>query len=182
MTPEFGAWMAAANRGDAEAYARLLHALVPLIRHLVGRDRQFIGGNEVEDVVQDVLLSLHAVRATYDPRRPFMPWLLAIVHRRVVDAGRRRMRRTGREVPLDEDAVTFPAAGANFGGEEFRQVDALRVAIGRLPPRQRGAVELLKLREMSLREAAAATGSSVGALKVATNRAMAALRLLMKKT
>ena len=28
----------------------------------------------VEDIVQDILLSLHAVRHTYDPTRPFVPY------------------------------------------------------------------------------------------------------------
>jgi RNA polymerase sigma-70 factor (ECF subfamily) len=40
---------------------------------------------------------------------------------------------------------------------------------------------MLKLREMSLKEAAAASGTSVGALKVATHRAMDALRRKLKK-
>ena len=49
-------------------------------------------------------------------------------------------------------------------------------AIQELPAGQRSAIELLKLQEMSLKEAAAATGTSVGALKVSTFRAMDALR------
>jgi RNA polymerase sigma-70 factor (ECF subfamily) len=53
---------------------------------------------------------------------------------------------------------------------------ALTQAMEQLPPGQRQAVELLKLREMSLKEAAAASGTSVGALKVAVHRGIAALR------
>jgi RNA polymerase sigma-70 factor (ECF subfamily) len=180
QSPDFGALMAAANAGDTVAYSRLLHALTQLVRQIVSRDHRFVGANEVEDVVQDVLLSVHSVRATYDPRRPFMPWLLAIIRRRVVDAGRRRMRR-GREIALDEASVTFPVAGTNTYREEFARVDALRMAIGSLPQGQREAVQLLKLREMSLREASTVTGSSIGALKVATHRAIAALRAMLKK-
>jgi RNA polymerase sigma-70 factor (ECF subfamily) len=59
--------------------------------------------------------------------------------------------------------------------------DALKEAIADLPAGQRSAIELLKLREMSLKEAAAASGTSVGALKVATHRAMDALRRKLKK-
>jgi len=39
----------------------------------------------------------------------------------------------------------------------------------------------LKLREMSLREAAAASGTSIGALKVSVHRAMATLRKALTK-
>jgi RNA polymerase sigma-70 factor (ECF subfamily) len=46
----------------------------------------------------------------------------------------------------------------------------------RLPRGQREAIEMLKLREMSLREAAGATGLSMAALKVAVHRGMNALR------
>ena len=180
--PDFGALMAAANAGDAEAYARLLRMLMPLVRQVVRRQRRFGGAEDIEDVVQDVLLSVHSVRGTYDPGRPFLPWLLAIVRRRIVDAGRRQMRQGAREVALDEEgSVTFAASETNTYGEELAQADALSVAIGSLPRGQREAIELLKLQEMSLREASAVTGLSVGALKVATHRAIAALRVRLKK-
>ena len=58
-------------------------------------------------------------------------------------------------------------------------IEALHQAIQTLPSGQRQAIELLKLREMSLKEAAAASGTTVGALKVATHRAMVALRRLL---
>ena len=173
--------MAAGNDGDAGAYARLLRMLTPLVRQAVSRQRFLSGPNDIEDVVQEILISVHSVRGTYDPGRPFMPWLLAIVRRRMIDAGRRRMRRSGREVALDESAVTFAAPETNTHGEESARADALRTAVERLPRGQREAIELLKLQEMSLREASAATGLSVGALKVATHRAMAALRAILKR-
>ena len=40
--------------------------------------RQGVPGDRVDDVVQDVLLTIHRARATYDPSRPFLPWLRAI--------------------------------------------------------------------------------------------------------
>lgn len=45
-----------------------------------------------------------------------------------------------------------------------------------LSPKQREAIELLKLRELSVAEASARTGQSASALKVATHRAIIALR------
>ena len=55
----------------------------------------------------------------------------------------------------------------------------MREAIGVLPPGQRQAVELLKLKELSLKEAAAMTGMSVAALKVASHRGIKRLRELL---
>jgi RNA polymerase sigma factor (sigma-70 family) len=181
MAPEelpdrFAQLMRAAQQGDASAYTELLRAIAPRVRQIVVRQRGFTGAAETEDLVQDVLLSLHAVRATYDPSRAFMPWLIAIVRNRLVDGARRYSRTSGREVRIDEGDVTFEALATNLESDAYGDREALRRAVAALPEGQRQAIELLKLKELSLKEAAAITGSSVGALKVATHRALATLR------
>jgi len=126
----------------------------------------------------NVLLTLHAVRHTYDPARPFGPWLVAIANRRIVDSLRRRGRSAARETPLEPEHETFAALETNFS-EAAAEARALREAVESLPPGQREAIRLLKLKEMSLNEAAAASGVSVAALKVATHRALKNLRKLL---
>ena len=54
---------------------------------------------------------------------------------------------------------------------------ALRDAIATLPPRQREALELTKLQEMSVADAATRSGQTQGALKVNVHRALRALQL-----
>ena len=173
--------MAHAQQGDSNAYVTLLRAITPRIRKLVRARRGFLGESVVEDVVQEVLLSVHTVRATYDPARPLMPWLSAIVRHRLADAGRRHVRQGAHEIGVDDlNDVTFQAPAANSREETFGDPDALAQAIQALPPGQRQAVELLKLRELSLKEASALTGMSIGALKVATHRAIASLRRALR--
>jgi RNA polymerase sigma-70 factor, ECF subfamily len=172
--------MARAQQGDSAAYVTLLRAIAPRVRQLVRARRRFLSESDVEDVVQEVLLSVHAVRATYDPARPLMPWLSAIVRHRLADAGRRHLRQGAREVCVDDLDVTFQAPAANTHEEMFGDPDALARAIQALPPGQRQAVELLKLRELSLKEASALTGMSIAALKVATHRAIASLRRALR--
>jgi RNA polymerase sigma-70 factor (ECF subfamily) len=176
-----GQLMHAAQRGDSAAYLELLRIVMPRIRQVVMRQRGFAGAAEAEDLVQDVLLSMHAVRATYDPSRPFVPWLLAIVRNRLVDGARRYARTSRREVQIDEDDVTFSELEANVDIAELGDAQTLRHAVQELPDGQRQAIELLKLQELSLKEAAERSGLSVGALKVATHRAMAALRRTLGK-
>lgn len=156
--------------------AELLRAITPRVRQVVARLRGFAGPEAVEDLVQDVLLSLHMVRATYNPDRPFMPWLLAILRNRLVDGARRHGRTAMHEVAVDDLDVTFSQAAANPDQERSGDVRVLHHAIQSLPAGQRQAIELLKLQELSLNEASAVSGQSVGALKVATHRAMATLR------
>jgi RNA polymerase sigma factor (sigma-70 family) len=185
-TPEpaadaLGQLMRAAQDGDGGAYRELLKAITPRIRQIVRRQRGFAGVAEVEDLVQDVLLSLHTVRATYDPSRPFTPWLLAIVRNRLVDGARRYARVARREIQVEDLDVTFFELETNEDVDDVRAAVALREAVRGLPQGQRQAIELLKLEEKSLKEAAEISGTSVGALKVATHRAMATLKRTLGK-
>jgi RNA polymerase sigma factor (sigma-70 family) len=173
--------MQAAQAGDTRAYARLLGEITPRLRHIVRGQRRFLKTEDIEDLVQDVLLSLHAVRATYDPRRPFTPWLMAITRNRLADGARRYARRATHEMLVETLPVTFSDEGAKVDSNGYRDPEALRQAIRDLPAGQRDAVEMLKLREMSLKEAAAASGTSIGALKVSVHRAMTTLRKALTK-
>jgi len=180
--------MERAQDGDRQAYRALLEDMAPYLRALAAR--AFKEPSDVEDTVQDVLLSVHAIRHAYDPRRPFGPWLLAIANRRIIDRLRRQARAKIREVALAAEHEIFsdahaslppPLDGSSAGSsEESSTSRALHQAIENLPPDQRQAIRLLKLEEMSLKEAAATSGRSIGALKVATHRAIANLRKLLR--
>jgi RNA polymerase sigma-70 factor (ECF subfamily) len=171
----FAALMRSAQNGDRAAYAALLRELTPLLRQRIQRRLRFLKPQDVEDLAQDILLSLHAVRATYDPQRPFLPWLFGIVHNRIADGARRYARRAAYEVAVEQVPVTFSDEAANTD-ESYGDPEALAQAIRMLPPGQREAVEMVKLRELSLKEAADASGMNVSALKVAVHRAIKALR------
>jgi RNA polymerase sigma-70 factor (ECF subfamily) len=171
--------MVAAQGGDRAAYAALLTGVVPIVRRIVRRRFGFLSSEDVEDAVQEVLLSVHTARATYDGGRPFLPWLMALAHNRAVDAVRRIVRRSGREVAVAEYPETFDPADSNPGDESYGDPEALRAAVAELPKGQRMAIEMLKFHEMSLKEASGASGMSVAALKVAAHRATKALRVAL---
>ena len=171
--------MKAAQAGDADAYIQLLDEITPRMRRFVRRRRTFLQREDIEDLVQDILLSVHAVRATYDPQRPFMPWLFAIARNRLADAARRHARSEAHEVHVENMAVTFAREPANTSMNAYGGAQPLKEAVAALPPVQRDAIQMLKLGEMSLKEAAEACDTTVGALKVATHRAMTALRRIL---
>lgn len=168
-------WMAAAQDGDTRAYGRLLADVTPFVRVLVRR--RCADPDRAEDVVQEVLLTLHRVRHTYDPARPFTPWLAAIAGRRSIDALRRRVRLATHEAHDPYAYETFADDGANKPMEAGDAAQALAGLIATLPPGQREALELVKLKELSLLEASYISGQSVAALKVGVHRAIKALRL-----
>src|SRR5258708_7108406 len=173
---EWSILMARAQNGDGEAYRRLLEAVTPYLRSLAARRHR--DPSDAEDAVQDVLLTIHAIRQTYDPTRPFGPWLVTIANRRLVDRLRRQGRLRSRETALTAEHETFPATQANKD-TEISDRRELETALKGLPAGQRQAIRLLKLEEMSLKEAAAATGMSVTALKVTTHRALKSLRKML---
>jgi RNA polymerase sigma-70 factor (ECF subfamily) len=172
--------MAAAQAGDRQAYRMLLSEIAPIVRRIVRRRHPFLSLEDTEDLVQEILLSVHSVRATFDPKRPFLPWLVAITRHRIADAARRHVRQKAWEVAVDEYPETFDADEANTGAEEYGDPEALKQAVADLPEGQRVAIELTKLQELSLKEAAGKSGMTVAALKVASHRAIKALRGRLK--
>jgi RNA polymerase sigma-70 factor, ECF subfamily len=175
--------MASAQDGDRAAYRLLLEDVVPYLRALAAR--RFKDASDIDDSVQDILLTIHAMRHTYDPRRPFGPWLVTIANRRIIDRLRRRLRTNSGETEFTAEHETFSADGTNLPSnrdETAADDAALHAAIERLPPDQREAVRLLKLKEMSLKEAAVVSGRSISALKVATHRAIQGLRKILQQS
>src|SRR5258707_10628196 len=144
--------MAHAQDGDKAAYQRLLQEITPYLRSLAARRHR--DPSDIEDAVQDILLTVHSIRQTYDPTRPFGPWLVTIANRRFIDRLRRQGRVRARETPLTAEHETFSEARANLQKSTDRH--ELGGGIDNLPPRQRQAIRLLKIKEMSLKEAAVA--------------------------
>lgn len=168
--------MVRAQEGDRDAYRELLEDVIPYVRAIASR--RLSNPADVEDAIQDVLLTIHAIRHTYDSTRPFAPWLAAIAERRVIDHVRRTSRSAARQTSLEKEHETFAAPQTNID-TALADSDSLAKAMDSLTPAQREAVSLLKLKELSLKEAAAASGLSVAALKVAMHRAMKRLRRLL---
>lgn len=174
----WGELLSAAQMGDAAAYRLFLISVTPFIRAVVRKSGRWT--DDVDDVVQDALLTIHRVRHTYEPGRPVNPWLAAIATRRSIDAMRRRGRIRAHEVYNEPAYETFADPRAN--NEEV--VDTARVLkrmTSGLSPGQKEALELVKLKEMSLVEASSVSGQSVAALKVNIHRAMRKLRLRSSK-
>jgi RNA polymerase sigma factor (sigma-70 family) len=167
--------MARAQDGDRSAYHRLLQEIAPYLRSLAVRRHR--DPNDAEDAVQDILLTIHSIRQTYDPARPFGPWLVTIANRRLIDGLRRQGRARARERPLTSEHETFSEPRTNF--EESTDRRELEGAIDKLPSRQQQAIRLLKLKEMSLKQAAVASGISIASLKVNTHRALKSLRKML---
>lgn len=179
---QWGAWMACAQQGDRQAYHALLVAIAPFLRSIA---RRLLGQDQdAEDVVQEILIVVHDIRHTYEPGRPFKPWLGTIATRRCIDQLRRRTRRLKHEIAEEGELDSAFSVGDSpeHRIERAESDRVLREAVGELPVRQREAIRLLRLQELTLNEAAARSEQSVGSLKVACHRAIKGLhRALAQK-
>lgn len=159
--------MLAAQGGDQEAYRCLLDGVQPLIHRYL--KRRLRDEEAVADVAQDILLTLHRVRHTFEPGRTFEPWLYSIARSRFIDHLRRRRRRGDLEV-CEEDSPEAVANGQTAGWEQVLEL------LESLPETQREAFALLQLEGLSVEEASQRAGVTVSALKVRAHRAYGALR------
>lgn len=168
--------MVSAQRGNRDAYAKFLSEVSVLLRGYVGR--RINGADEVEDVLQEVLISLHLVRHTYVPGRPVGPWLYAIADHRIADSFRRARR-------MDKGKCELSDEVADSGGRHFHRDprgEAIRHALTKLPQVQRRVIEMMKIEELPVREVAAHMGMSESLVKVTAFRGYETLRRILGVT
>jgi RNA polymerase sigma-70 factor (ECF subfamily) len=178
--PHWRIWLAAAQAGDQRAYATLLAAALPWLRRRARGRWPGASPADIEDMLQETLLALHQNRHLYDPARPVQPFLFGILKLRGADLRRRRHRHAGRETAL-EDLPADTSALMTHGTQEHDAEQAgLHKALASLGERDRQVLGLLKIRQLSLKEATTETGMSVAALKVASFRAVQRLKQALK--
>jgi RNA polymerase sigma factor (sigma-70 family) len=129
---------------------------------------------EVEDIVQDVLLTIHLKRGTWDPSRPIGPWVAAIARNRLIDILRRRGRHIS--VPID-DVMDSLGREDKTAEVSARDIDAL---LEQLKAKQRDIVRSISLQGSTIRETADRLHMSDGAVRVALHRALKALAHLCR--
>ncbi len=160
-----------AQQGDRQAYAALLGAARQwLLRYF----RRRVLPHELDDLVQDTLLSLHRKLASYEPERPFMPWLAVIARYRFVDHLRLFYRRA-EDQGVDTDIAV----------ESEEEAVAARISLERLfealPAAQSRAIELVRIEGLSISEASASTGQSESLVKVNIHRGLKRLAELIER-
>ena len=159
--------MARLQQGDTEACQELFDSIGPSLTYFLRR--RVADPQELEDVYQEVFMAIFEARHTYEPGRPFEPWLFAIARNIAVDYSRRRWTRSHWEELVAEPPEQLADASTAVAPE-------LRAVLAELPPDQREAFSMLKLDGLSVEVAAARAGISVGALKVRAHRAYKSLK------
>ena len=163
--------MRLAQSGDKKAYAALFRAIMPILKAFVSK--RILNMADVDDVVQDTLLSIHRAGHTYDTKRPFKVWMFTIARHRLNDYLRRNYRKaTFTEVSLSHLTYENSPSGVT---ESRDMPEYLNKILDSLPEKQRKIVTMMKIEGYTADDAAKKMNMSVSAVKVAAHRAYRSL-------
>jgi RNA polymerase sigma-70 factor (ECF subfamily) len=163
--------------GQPEALGPLHTRYAALVFGLAARSLDRVAAEEIS---QEVFLAVWRHAATFDPARgSFRAWLARIARTRVLNELRRRGRRpratSQSHEPLEADR---PDPGPGPAEEAWRahRRDAVRAAVDALPPRQREALSLAFLEDLTHQQVAALLDVPLGTTKSRIRAGLEALR------
>jgi len=154
-------WMLAVrDNRDRAAFAALFDFFGPRLKGFAIRSGA--KGGQVEDIVQDVMLTVWRKADQFDPQRAQVSaWIYQIARNRQIDV----MRKENKPVPeeLHYEVEDEPDAGQILAVEQ--EAEHLIKAISRLKPEQRAMIEQAYLGELSHQDIREQTGLPLGTIK-----------------
>lgn len=166
--------MQRALTGDQAAYRAFLSHVSRYLRRFIARR---VPEADVEDVLQEVLVSIHKARATYDGKRSVLPWVSAIARYRLSDYLRRhyaKLRHAQVDLADIEDSLAGPVT------ETDPLSELVSGEVQQLPERQQKILYLLHTEGYTAKEVGAKLGMQESAVKVAAHRAYKVIRARLK--
>lgn len=157
--------------GNQNDYRQFLETVSKIIRGIVNARAGGLSLEDREDIVQDVIFSIHSKRHTWRRDHPVKPWLNAIARYKIID----RLRQLGRGsfVDVDDYRENLPAEEADT--TVHLDVETL---VGMLSGKAQQVVQLIGLEGLTIAETAARLDMKENAVRVNFHRGLERLRLL----
>ena len=162
--------------GEQEALGPLYARYAGLVFHLAS---QSLGRAAAEETVQEVFLTVWRSAGAFDPSQgSFRPWLLRLAHWRILNELRRRSRRPREDTDADEPftLMSDEAPGPEESAWRTEHTEIVREALLALPAKQRQAVALAFLDELTHEQVAATLEVPLGTAKTRIRSGLASLR------
>lgn len=170
-TDNFETLMRQSLNGDQRAYADLLRETSRLLRPYLAKRLSF--SNEADDLLQEILISIHKARHTYDGNRPYKPWVYAIARFRLQDYLRAHYSDQLRDaIELSELEESLP----EHVTESAISYESISGEVQNLPEKQATILRLMHQEGYTAKEVAEKMGMNESAVKVAAHRAYKILR------
>ncbi len=168
--------MKQSQAGDQHAYAALLQKTARLLRPFLMKRLSFT--SDVDDVLQEILISIHKARHTYDGNRPYTPWVYAIAHFRLQDYLRTHYAdQLHQAIDVDtlENNLSQPVT------ESDMTYESIHVEVQKLPEKQATILQLMHQDGYTAKEVAEKIGMKESAVKVAAHRAYKILKKTLQR-
>ncbi len=163
-------WARKTLEGDKSAYRRLLGELQQwLTAYYTNR----IHPAAVDDLVQEALIAFHTKKETYEPSRPFGPWIAAVARYKWIDYMRKNLKHI--ELEIDDNLT-----GADDTSGLYARHDVERL-LRHVPKEQAKVIDMVKIKQMTVAETAKKTGHSVSSVKVMIHRGLKTMRGVLEK-
>ena len=160
--------------GDQAAHRAFLTEAAALLRAYF-RNRLRGAPEDAEDLVQETLVALHTRRDSYDPHYPLTAWMYAIARYRLIDHLRRAKHRSHASI----DGLDVGDADPEFEASDAKR--DVNVLLEKLPEKQRTAIRLVKLEELTAKQAASHMGVSEADVKISIHRGLRTLMALVAR-
>jgi RNA polymerase sigma-70 factor, ECF subfamily len=154
-------------KGDSASYGEFLRLISIRVRHLVIKK---IPMKDVEDVVQEVLISIHKASHTYNGERPIIPWVFAITQFRINDHLRKIYARSKKEVVVENydkietiQDVTIDTSSSELSVDEV---------LSDVPEKQRKILTMLYMDGYTAKETGNILNMKETTVKVVAHRAI----------
>lgn len=175
----FGTIVAAARRGEPQAFEEIYLRLSPIVAGYL----RLQGCRDADDLTSEVFIGvLRNVEAFKGDEAAFRTWVFTIAQRRLLDA-RRRAARKPPPGPLPADLDAGPAGDEDVEAAVARSLEAdhIRALCARLPPDQRNVVLLRLLGRFTVGDVAEVLGKTTGGVKAAQRRGFRTIARLMAR-
>ncbi len=167
------ALMIRSQQGDQNSYREFLTLIYPIIEGKVRK--KVFSEDDRNDVIQEIMVSIHQSLATYDDHYPIHPWIHTICQRRVIDYIRKSCKFN--ELHDDKEFDVTNHAGAANVESEMEKFEILKP----LSEEVKKAVILTKVYGLSTAEAATELGIKENALRTRLSRAFKDIEKFLKK-
>lgn len=155
--------------GDQQAYANFLQGITPLLHRMVISQ---CAAADRDDLVQEILISIHKARHTYDGKRPLLPWLAAIAKFRLTDHIRKYYtQRRDKTIDIDGLEEFLPDVTQESVDDEW--IDKW---LEDVPDHHKRILTLMHVEGYTAKQVGEQLKMNESAVKVAAHRALKKLR------
>jgi len=144
--------------GDRAAFEELFEIYQPRLKYYVRRLDS--GGDNIDDILQDIWLTVFKKIRKLKDVRSFNVWLYRIARNKVYDGFRRKDRFVG--LPEDDE---FPVSSNDEPVFDAEDAERLHRALGELKPHHREVLTLSFIEQMPYQSIADVVGCSIGTVR-----------------